>query len=142
MTAPYEDDFPDASQLPVVSAPLMDGTDAITGQRLVDVATETTDDDTEEPGPAQTLSRATIRVELEGLEPFTVPVDNRDYVAWDLSARREGWGGGQEQPFLFQTFLAYSAAKRAGRWSGTFAGFRGVCVLAAMEAAEPARPTR
>ena len=68
------------------------------------------------------------RVVLEGREPFTVRVTNRDYLAWDKTSQRQKpvWKA-DETPFLFATFLAWSAARRAGEFDGYFDAFAEVC---------------
>jgi hypothetical protein len=42
----------------------------------------------------------------------TVRLMQRDYIAWDKTTARQKWGSAQDAPFLFQTFVAYAAAKR------------------------------
>lgn len=54
---------------------------------------------------------------------LVVRVLNPDYLRWDLSRGKKGWPSGQEAPFLFATFLAWSAAKREGAYEGTYEAF-------------------
>ena len=68
------------------------------------------------------------QVTLEGQEPFTVRVTNRDYLAWDkTSVRQKPVWKADVSPFLFATFLAWSAARREGKFDGYFDAFAEVC---------------
>ena len=71
------------------------------------------DEVAEEAGvPGQVL--AVTFEEGSGLEPFAVRTVNKDYLRWDKTppARRGGVKNFQDAPFLFATFLAWSAARR------------------------------
>lgn len=59
---------------------------------------------------------------IDGTE-YTVRVLNPDYLRWDLSRGKRGWPAGSDAPFLFATFLAWSGAKREGRFAGTYEEF-------------------
>jgi hypothetical protein len=76
-------------------------------------------DDDEADAPA--ITGQEIGVTMVNGDHFVVKVRNRDYIAWDMTAPRKKWDA-QRQPFLFGTFLAYSAAKREGLFAGTFDG--------------------
>jgi hypothetical protein len=82
-------------------------------------------------------------VELDGLEPFEVRIDNRDYLRWDKTAPRRKWGSGRDVPFLMATFLAWSAATRAGLTTMPWETFE-ECAVAVdtIEEDADARPTR
>ena len=70
--------------------------------------------------------RIKTRVFLEGKDdPLDAYVDNRDFVRWDETAKREGWGDATEAKFLFQTFCAWSALQRNQKLDGMdFATFK------------------
>lgn len=95
-----------------------------------------------------TLPGQRTRVILADGRSFVVRVSNRDYVAFDLTRARHRWPAGQEAPFLFASFLAWSAARRAGLFDGTFdgrGGFTEVCEDVSpleQEDDDAARPTR
>lgn len=55
---------------------------------------------------------------------FSVRITNREYLAWDKTAPRHGWGKPADVPFLLATFLAFAAAKREGLFGGTFDAFK------------------
>lgn len=95
---------PDSYAPPTVDGPALE---LAAGTPVRELATEDDSDTRRVPGKR-------TRVLLEGHEPFEVRVDNRDYLRWDKTAPRQKWGAGQDVPFLFGTFLAWSAAVRAG----------------------------
>lgn len=86
---------------------VQDDLEPAAGTPLRELAEETTAEERKVPGRR-------CQVTLEGLEPFVVRIDNRDYLRWDKTAPRQKWGLGQDVPFMFGTFLAWSAAQRAG----------------------------
>lgn len=55
-----------------------------------------------------------IAVTLDDGSEFTVQALNPDLLRWDRMASRNGWPNAQSAPFLWLTFLAWSAAKRTG----------------------------
>jgi hypothetical protein len=97
----------------------------------------------------RTLAGHRIRVTMEGpgdeLVVHVVRVDNRDFVRWDMTAPRQKWGSAKEVPFLFQTFLSWSAGKRAGLELPPFERYRDLVLEAKdleQEEEDEARPTR
>lgn len=52
-----------------------------------------------------------VHVVLEDRSEFTVRVDNRDFIRWDKTAPRQKWDA-KVHPFIFQSFLAWAAARR------------------------------
>lgn len=113
-------------------------------------------DTTEDAQPATVASVATTRerklpgrrtlVELDGLEPFEVRIDNRDYLRWDRTAPKRKWGSGRDVPFLMATFLSWSAATRAGltdlRWEDFEERAVSVEEVRDEDGDDDARPTR
>lgn len=61
------------------------------------------------------LVRVVLEDELaeDGMAEFVVRVDNRDLVRWDKTAPARGWKA-TDHPFIFQSFVAWSAAVRVG----------------------------
>jgi hypothetical protein len=78
---------------------------------LLDLAT---DDD------GRVLPGRRSKVSLADGTTFTVRITNREFLAWDMTARKRGWGALSEQPFLGATFLAHRAAIREGLTSLTW----------------------
>jgi hypothetical protein len=105
---------------------------------------------TEEPATVERVlpgRRARVVLELAGgaTEEFEVRVDNRDYLRWDKTAPRQKWGNGRDVPFLMATFLAWSAASRAGLTSLKWSDFEAAAVVVddiAQEDEDLARPTQ
>lgn len=56
-----------------------------------------------------------IEVTLDNGSTFVVQAMNPDLIRWDRMAARNGWPGATSAPFLWMTFLAWSAAKREGK---------------------------
>jgi hypothetical protein len=112
-----------------------------------DVDQEVDVDQEDDAGDAPSIAERSARVTLVNGESFTVVVRNRDYLSWDMTAVRKKWDA-QAQPFLFTNFLAYSAAKREGLFTGTFDGredsswWNAVDDVEQKKAAVPVRPTR
>lgn len=92
------------------------------------------------------VSRVVLEEDGGRLREFQVRVDNRDYLRWDMTAPRQRWGKAADSPFLFATFLCWSAAKRAGEFAGSFEEFQTVCLETQAEERDgedsDARPTR
>lgn len=59
-----------------------------------------------------------ILVIRDGEEPLEVQADNRDLVGWEQTRVRHKWPKFDEAPFKWLTFLAWSAARRAGDVNG------------------------
>lgn len=53
-------------------------------------------------------------------DPLELAITNPDRVAWDRTARRQGWPAFTEAPFLGLTFLAWAAARRTGVYTDSF----------------------
>ena len=68
-------------------------------------------------------------------------VDNRDYVAYDLTRPKRGWSGMDEAPFIAFTFLAWSALRRAGKTALKLDEFLTECPKAEPLNAEEVDPT-
>lgn len=94
--------------------------------------------------PEVTLPGHLVHIALESGEDFTVRVDNRDLIRWDKTAPRQKWNA-QETPFLFQSFIGWAAAKRAGVLELDFDTFLAVALEVKdvkPSADDEARPTR
>lgn len=77
----------------------------------------------------RTLPGQRTRVTFVDGHEIVVRVLNPDYLRWDLSRGKRGWPAGSEAPFLFATFLAWSAAKREGVIADmTYESFTEQCV--------------
>lgn len=61
-----------------------------------------------------------ILVIRDGKDPLEVQSDNRDLVRWEQTRVRHKWPKFDEAPFKWLTFLAWSAADRAGLDPGTY----------------------
>lgn len=63
---------------------------------------------------APTLKAPRLRVIREGQEDLELQTANPDFLAWDMTRPRHKWPILQEAPFLWLTFMAWSAARRTG----------------------------
>lgn len=127
------DPEPDAFAVPV-GAPA--------GTPLRELATDPDDS----PADSVKLPGHLVHIWLEqsgtdALDHFTVRVDNRDYVRWDKYAASQKLNG-QSSPFIFQTYVGWSAANRAGRTQLTFAQFQAMAVEVEDDKGPEARPTQ
>jgi hypothetical protein len=50
----------------------------------------------------------------DGQDDLEVQADNRDLILWDRTRIRHKWPKFDEAPFLWLTFLSWSAARRSG----------------------------
>jgi len=64
---------------------------------------------------AERLYNPRIEVTLDDGEVLVVQTHNADLVRWDRTAAKHGWPGFQAAPFLWVTFLAWSALRREGK---------------------------
>lgn len=136
---------------PIAPAAGIDGDAGLADLEPADAATYTgrpagiPEDAEEVPEDDQLVPGHRIRVVLEDGSSWTVCADNRDFLRWDKTAPRQKWDA-RAQPFLFQTFLAWAASRRAGLTSLDFGPFGDVCLEANDVKAEAdddtARPTR
>jgi hypothetical protein len=55
-----------------------------------------------------------VLVIRDGVDPLEIQTDNRDLLAWESTRVRHKWPKFDEAPFRWMTFLAWSAARRAG----------------------------
>lgn len=69
------------------------------------------------------MSGQRVRVCLEGGDPYEVRTTNADRVRFDLTAPKHKWPDAQTAPFLWFTFLAWSASRREGRTELRFEQF-------------------
>lgn len=51
---------------------------------------------------------------------FTVRVTNRERILWERTARKHEWGEATDSPHEALTFMAWSAARRAGDPAGSY----------------------
>lgn len=72
--------------------------------------------DQAEPAGPEPVRLATPRVTviLDDGRTITVQARNPDYLRWDRTAAKHGWPTMQKAPFLWLTFIAWSAARREG----------------------------
>ena len=76
------------------------------------------------------LSTPRFLVELPDADPFEVQAIGADLVRWDMTAAKHKWPSYDTAPFLWSTFLAWSAGRRTGQVSAdvTFERFADVVV--------------
>jgi hypothetical protein len=72
------------------------------------------------PGPDDSPTH--MHVLLADGTDFVVRRTNRDLIAWDRKRLFIKYGKANEVPFIFAAFLAWNAAQREGRFTGTFDG--------------------
>lgn len=85
----------------------------------------------------------TFSVQQDGVaEPYEVTAKSRDVVVWEKTGRGRYLGQIQEKPSMTALAeLAYIAARRAGRFTGTEAEFLAQCDVEPVDDQEAADPT-
>jgi len=63
------------------------------------------------------------RVRLTDGRVLEARVTNPDYISWDRVATRKGWPKLADAPFLWQTYLAWSALRREGQLEASWEDF-------------------
>src|SRR5215471_16219668 len=61
------------------------------------------------------LETPTLTVVLDDGRTLSVQATNPDYIRWDRTAAKHGWPTLRNAPFLWMTFLAWSALRRTGQ---------------------------
>jgi|SRR5262245_25442401 len=61
------------------------------------------------------LETPSLKVVLEDGRALTVQATNPDYIRWDRTAAKHGWPTLRQAPFMWMTFLAWSALRRTGQ---------------------------
>lgn len=69
------------------------------------------------------MNKMTIEVEMKDGTEHCVSVENPDQVRWDMYTSKHGYGSLADVPFLGQTYLAWCAMVRTGKYSGPFDAF-------------------
>jgi hypothetical protein len=111
---------------------------AAAGTPLSALASDTDDEDDED----DVLETLEGRVDMAGGERLDVSIVNRDFVAWDMTRGKKKWPAAEEAPFLLNNFLAYTALRREGRYSGPFEAFVEAATQVKLVRGTAARPTR
>jgi len=62
-----------------------------------------------------TLETPRLTVTLADGRTLTVQAMNPDMILWDRTAAKHGWPSMAKAPFLWMTFLAWSALRRTGQ---------------------------
>ena len=65
------------------------------------------------------LNTPRLLVVREQQDDLEVQAINADLVRWDRTRFKHHWPTGQDAPFLFLTFIAWSAARRTGAIPGS-----------------------
>lgn len=93
--------------------------------------------------PARRQAGTVFEVELEGHEPFTVTVDNRDRIRWEKTRGPRGWPTAEEGQSFAMTFLTWASAKRVGHpLAGKFEDWEAQLLDWNMVKSAPSDPTR
>lgn len=71
-------------------------------------------------GNVRLVAPRVLVVFTNGREPLEIQSDNRDLVGYEKTRIKHKWPKFDEAPFVWLTFLAWSAARRAGQESGTY----------------------
>jgi hypothetical protein len=58
------------------------------------------------------LALPSFRVTLPDTDAFEVQTSNADLVRWDMTSAKHKWPTYKDAPFLWTTFLAWTAARR------------------------------
>jgi hypothetical protein len=100
-------------------------------------------DEPAEQAPARRQAGQRWLVQVEGADPFTVRVTNRDRIAMEKTfARHKDWPAPADAPNFAVTFLTWNAAKRAGDTALTFDQWAEALEDFDRIGEEPADPTR
>lgn len=70
------------------------------------------------------MTETRFRATMTDGTTIEVSPSNPDYCRWDLTAARHGWPNVEAAPFLWMTFVVWSAAVRERHYEGTFEAFR------------------
>jgi hypothetical protein len=99
---------------------------------------------TEEPeAPARRQHGARFAVYLDGSPDLEVTVDNRDRIAYEMTAaRHKEWPAPEAGQHFAMTFCLWSSAKRTQQTALTFEQWRLVMVDYDLVSEVPADPTR
>jgi len=62
----------------------------------------------------QKLRSPRVRIVRDGQEPLEVQTDNRDLILWDSTRIKHKWPKFDDAPFMWLTFISWSAARRTG----------------------------
>ena len=98
----------------------------------------------------QKLSSPRVRVLRDGQEPLEIQTDNRDMILWERTRIRHKWPKFDEAPFIWLTFLSWSAARRIEliepsltyeRWEAEVLGVESISDENTTEGDELGRPT-
>src|SRR5262245_21351922 len=65
--------------------------------------------------PDVQLSTTRVEVILDDGATLTAQVTNADFIRWDRTAAKHGWPTIQAAPFLWLSFVAWSALRREGQ---------------------------
>lgn len=88
------------------------------------------------------LSAPRLHVILEDGTQHDVQTDNRDLLAWDRSRAKHKWPTAQDAPFVWMTFLSWSALRREQLTALSLADYEAQVVQCAPEdEPEPQDPT-
>lgn len=60
------------------------------------------------------LTSPRVQVLRDGYDPLEVQTTNRDLLLWDTTRAKHKWPKFEDAPFLWLTFLSWSAARRTG----------------------------
>jgi hypothetical protein len=104
---------------------------------------ETAGAEAADEAPARRQPGQLVELMVEGQEPFTVRVLNRDRIAYErAAARHKEWPPAAVGQNFAMTFVCWSAAKRAGLTALGFDAFAEVLEDYDVVAEAPADPTR
>ena len=70
------------------------------------------------------MKRLDIHIEMENGDVYDVTTKTADYLLFETTAKRHKWGGVSDNPALWEAFLAWSAARRVGKFAGTWETFQ------------------
>jgi hypothetical protein len=100
-------------------------------------------DEPAEQAPARRQPGHLLELFVEGEDPYTVRVTNRDRIAYEkTAARHKEWPSWETGRNFVMTFYAWSAARRAGRTTLTFDAWQDALEDYELIQDVPADPTR
>lgn len=107
-------------------------------------ALEQLDDDLDvDAAPPRRQPGRLVELFVEGEQPYTVRVANRETIAYEKTlARHKEWPALEHGQHFAMTFMVWTAAKRDGRTSLTFEAWQDALIDWEIVQDRPADPTR
>lgn len=111
--------------------------------RMIGAVTDPTGVETDEEVPARRQPGQLVELFIEGEDPYTVRIGNRDRIAWEkTAARHREWPTQDIAPHFSMTFVCWAAARREQRTDLSFEQWQTALEDWEIVTEAPADPTR